>query len=116
MSCLQEDIPAFHYMVAVAGGKNIRCTPYFTFGTEELSNAAVAAMKDRKACLLGNHGLLAAGTDLKSALAMALEIEKLCEAYSIVRRLGGGKMIDDAEMDHVLQKFQGYGQFAGQKS
>ena len=112
VSCLQENVPAFHYMVAVAGGKDIRCTPYHTFGTEELSQAAVEAMKDRKACLLGNHGLLAVGEDLSSALAMALEIEKLCEAYVAVRQLGGGKMIDDAEMDRVVEKFKGYGQFS----
>ncbi|WP_193717911.1 class II aldolase/adducin family protein [Sneathiella sp. P13V-1] len=112
VSCLQENVPAFHYMVAVAGGKDIRCTPYFTFGTEELSQAAVEAMKDRKACLLGNHGLLAVGEDLPSALAMALEIEKLCEAYAMVRQLGGGKMIDDVEMDRVIEKFKGYGQFS----
>ncbi len=116
VSCLQEDVPAFHYMVAVAGGKNIRCTPYYTFGTGELSNAAVDAMRDRKACLLGNHGLLAVGEDLSSALAMALEVEKLCEAYTVVRQLGGGKMIEDAEMDRVVQKFKGYGQFSEQKN
>src|ERR1700758_4803621 len=68
LACTGRGIPAFHYMVAVAGGCDIRCAPYFTFGTQELSHVALAAMKDRKACLLANHGVIATGADLASAL------------------------------------------------
>ncbi|MEH6496215.1 MAG: class II aldolase/adducin family protein, partial [Pseudomonas marincola] len=87
------------------------CTPYYTFGTQELSNAVVDAMVDRKACLMGNHGMLAMGPDLKQALAMAVEVEKLCEIYWRVLQVGGGKLIGDKEMDHILNKFETYGQF-----
>ncbi|MEH6476426.1 MAG: class II aldolase/adducin family protein [Sneathiella sp.] len=111
LACVGDDIPSFHYMIAVAGGKTIRCTPYYTFGTQELSNAVVDAMVDRKACLMGNHGMLAMGPDLKQALAMAVEVEKLCEIYWRVLQVGGGKLIGDKEMDHILNKFETYGQF-----
>jgi len=111
LACLGNEIPSFHYMIAVVGGKTIRCTPYHTFGTQELSDAVIAAMADRKACLMGNHGMLATGSNLKQALAMAVEVEKLCEIYWRVLQIGGGKLIDDAEMDLILEKFTTYGQF-----
>jgi len=111
LACVGDDIPSFHYMIAVAGGKTIRCAPYYTFGTQELSDAVVDAMVDRKACLMGNHGMLAMGPDLKQALAMAVEVEKLCEIYWRVLQVGGGKLIGDKEMDHILKKFETYGQF-----
>ena len=69
LACTGRGIPAFHYMVAVAGGSDIRCAPYHTFGTQELSAAALAALQDRKACLLANHGVIATGADLAAALA-----------------------------------------------
>ncbi len=112
LACLGKEVPSFHYMVAVAGGKTIRCAPYHTFGTQELSDVVVEAMKDRKACLMANHGMLAMGPNLKKALAMAVEVEKLCEIYWRVLQLGGGTMIEDAEMDHILEKFKSYGQFS----
>ncbi len=111
IACLGQEVPSFHYMVAVAGGKTIRCAPYHTFGTQELSNVVVEAMQDRKACLMANHGMLAIGPTLKKALAMAVEVEKLCEIYWRVLQAGGGNMIDDTEMDHILDKFKSYGQF-----
>jgi len=111
LACVGDDIPSFHYMIAVAGGKTVRCAPYYTFGTQELSDAVVDAMVDRKACLMGNHGMLAMGPDLKQALAMAVEVEKLCEIYWRVLQVGGGKLIGDKEMDHILKKFETYGQF-----
>ena len=112
LACLGKEVPSFHYMVAVAGGKTIRCAPYHTFGTQELSDVVVEAMEDRKACLMANHGMLAMGPNLKKALAMAVEVEKLCEIYWRVLQLGGGNMIEDAEMDHILEKFKSYGQFS----
>ena len=112
MACMGKDIPPFHYMIAAAGGKTIRCTPYFTFGTKDLSDAVQVAMKDRKACLLGNHGLLAVGEDLPKALAMAIEVEALCKIYWQTLQLGGGTILSDAQMDEILEKFKSYGQFA----
>src|SRR5208337_2893258 len=73
LACTGRAIPAFHYMVAVAGGHDIRCAPYFTFGTQELCDAALAALEGRKACLLANHGVIALGADLPAALALAGE-------------------------------------------
>ncbi len=81
LACLHRGIPAFHYMVAVAGGKDIRCAPYATFGTQELSDHAVAALDGRDACLLANHGMIAVGASLAKALALAVEVETLAEMY-----------------------------------
>jgi L-fuculose-phosphate aldolase len=110
LACTGRGIPAFHYMVAVAGGRDIRCAPYFTFGTQELSDAALAALKDRKACLLANHGVIATGADLASALALAGEVENLALQYSAALTLGEVRILDDAEMARVIEKFRSYGQ------
>ncbi len=75
LACLGKPIPAFHYMVAVAGGNDIRCAPYATFGTQELSDYVLLALEDRKACLMANHGLVCVGVDLPGALALAVEVE-----------------------------------------
>lgn len=115
IACLGKAVPSFHYMVAVAGGKNIRCADYHTFGTQALSDAVMTALTDRKACLMANHGMLAVGPDLKKALAMAVEVEKLCEIYWRLLPLGGGNMVSDAEMDVILDKFSSYGQFTKKK-
>jgi len=112
IACLGKEIPSFHYMVAVAGGKTIRCARYETSGTQELSDAVVEAMEDRTACLMANHGMIATGPNLKKALAMAVEVEKLSEMYWRVLQLGGGNMLSDSEMDTILEKFKGYGQFS----
>jgi len=111
IACMGKDIPPFHYMVAAAGGKTIRCAPYHTFGTQELSDVVIEAMRGRKACIMANHGMIATGENLKKALAMAVEVEKLCEVYWRLLPLGGGNMVDDAEMDVILEKFKSYGQF-----
>ncbi|HNI07611.1 MAG TPA: class II aldolase/adducin family protein, partial [Thiobacillaceae bacterium] len=81
LACLRRNIPPFHYMVAMAGGADIRCAPYATFGTQALSDAVLEALKDRRACLMANHGLVAWGRDLEGALALALEVEALCGQY-----------------------------------
>jgi L-fuculose-phosphate aldolase len=109
LACLGRGIPAFHYMVAVAGGDSIRCAPYATFGSQALSDHALAALEGRKACLLANHGLLACGADLKQALKIALEVEVLSAQYCCALQIGEPLLLDAAEMQRVLQKFQSYG-------
>jgi L-fuculose-phosphate aldolase len=109
LACTGRGIPAFHYMVAVAGGSDIRCAPYYTFGTQELSGAAVAALEGRKACLLANHGVIAVGEDLPAALALAGEVENLAAQYCTALALGKVRVLDDAEMDRVVEKFRTYG-------
>jgi L-fuculose-phosphate aldolase len=110
LACTGRGIPAFHYMVAVAGGRDIRCAAYYTFGTQELSDAALAALKDRRACLLANHGVIATGADLSKALSLAVEVENLARQYCVALSLGDVALIDDAEMCRVVDKFRTYGQ------
>ncbi len=110
LACLGEGIPAFHYMVAAAGGADIRCSPYATFGTAQLSAHALAAMEGRKACLLAHHGVIAAGRDLEAALALAIEVENLARTYAEVRKLGTPRLLETAEMERVIAKFATYGQ------
>ena len=114
LACLREDLPPFHYMIAIAGGDSIRCAPYALFGTEALSAHAVQAMKDRKACLLANHGLIAAGRDLEEAMAVAIEIESLCEQYLIARQSGKPVLLSSEEMQAVIERFRSYGRNAQQ--
>ncbi len=109
IACLREGIPAFHYMVAAAGGPDIRCAPYATFGTEELSHHAVEALEGRKACLLANHGQIALGVDFAAAHKLAVEVETLAEMYWRVRQIGQPIILDAAEMAIVLEKFRSYG-------
>jgi L-fuculose-phosphate aldolase len=96
-------------MVAVAGGRNIRCASYATFGTQELSNNVLAALQGRKACLMANHGLVCIGRDLKKVLSLAIEIENLAKTYSQCLSLGDPVILDDDEMDRVIEKFRNYG-------
>jgi L-fuculose-phosphate aldolase len=109
LACTGRGIPAFHYMVAVAGGSDIRCAAYHTFGSQELSDAAVAALVDRRACLLANHGLIALGPDVASALALAAEVENLAAQYCAALSIGGVQILEDAQMQQVLEKFRTYG-------
>jgi L-fuculose-phosphate aldolase len=109
LACTGRGIPAFHYMVAVAGGTDIRCAPYHTFGTQELSDAAVAALQGRRACLLANHGVIAVGADLRAALALAGEVENLAAQYCAALVLGQVRLLDEAEMRRVIEKFASYG-------
>jgi L-fuculose-phosphate aldolase len=110
LACMHRGIPPFHYMVAVAGGRDIRCAPYATFGTQELSDHAVAALAGRRACLLANHGMIAIGGSLERALALAVEVESLAEMYWRALQIGEPVPLPEAEMDAVLQKFATYGQ------
>ncbi len=110
LSCLRRGIPPFHYMVAMSGGSDIRCAPYATFGTEELSRHAVAALEGRKACLLANHGLIAVGADLAGAFKLAVEVETLAAMYLRALSVGEPVLLEEADMAEVLEKFRTYGQ------
>jgi L-fuculose-phosphate aldolase len=109
LACTGRGIPAFHYMIAVAGGSDIRCAPYCTYGTQELSDAAIAALNGRRACLLANHGCIAVGADLPAAVALAGEVENLATQYRIALSLGDVLILDDDEMCRVIEKFRTYG-------
>jgi L-fuculose-phosphate aldolase len=108
LACLDRAIPAFHYMVAVAGGDDIRCAPYATFGTQALSDHAVQALADRKACLLSHHGMIALGASLDDALALAVEVETLAEMYWRALQVGEPAVLTAAEMRQVLERFASY--------
>ncbi len=110
ISCTRHPIPAFHYMVAIAGGRDIRCADYATFGTEALAESVVRALEGRRACLMANHGQIAVGPTPDMALALAHEVEVLAAQYVQVLSIGGGYVLSDEEMDRVLEKFRGYGQ------
>jgi L-fuculose-phosphate aldolase len=112
LACLGRDIPAFHYMVAVAGGESVRCAPYATFGTEALSRHAVAALEGRKACLLANHGMIAIGDTLAGTLKLAVEVETLAAMYWRTLQLGEPRILDASEMGRVLEAFKTYGKQA----
>lgn len=109
LACLRRDIPAFHYMVAMAGGVDIRCAPYATFGTQALSDAVLTALQNRRACLMANHGLLAWGRSLPAALALANEVEALCGQYLRACQVGEPVLLSEVDMQEVLEKFKNYG-------
>jgi L-fuculose-phosphate aldolase len=109
LACLNRSIPAFHYMVAVAGGRSIRCADYATFGSQQLSENVVTALRNRKACLMANHGLVCFDETLEKALALAIEVENLASTYSQCLEIGEPVILDDEEMDRVLDKFKTYG-------
>lgn len=111
-SCLGNDLPPFHYMIAVAGGGTIRCAPYQLFGTQELSDVAIKALLDRKACFLANHGMIAVGENLDKALAIAVEVESLCQQYIYATQLGKPNILSKTQIKDVIEKFKGYGNWA----
>jgi L-fuculose-phosphate aldolase len=112
IACLHKDIPPFHYMIAVAGGDSIRCAPYALFGTQALSNAAMLALEDRKACLLANHGMIAIGASLEEALAVTVEVENLCEQYwRLLQVTPIAPLLTKEEMQAVFNQFKGYGKW-----
>ncbi|HUX89370.1 MAG TPA: class II aldolase/adducin family protein [Gallionellaceae bacterium] len=108
IACMRRDVPAVHYMIAMAGGDHIPCTPYSVFGEQELSDHALAALQGRKACLLGNHGMIALGTDLADALAVAEEVEFVCEIYWRTLQAGGPHILSTQQMHDVKLKFVEY--------
>lgn len=110
IACHSRGIGPFHYMVAVGGGRDIRCAPYETFGGEALSRAALGALEDRTACLLAHHGAIACGRDLAQALAVMVEVETLAKQYLAARALGEPAELPESEMEVVIAKFrEGYG-------
>jgi len=113
LACHGRGIPPFHYMVAAAGGADIRCAPYATFGTQALSDHALAALAGRKACLLAHHGVIACEASLPQALALAIEVEHLARMYLAACALGEPPRLADDEMARVLAKFERYGQPGG---
>ncbi len=109
LASLRKPIPAFHYMVAVAGGRDIPCAEYATFGTQALSDNVLAALGSRRACLMANHGLVCLAQSLEKALALAIEIENLARTYIQALSIGEPAILDDEEMDRVIKKFRNYG-------
>ena len=109
LACQRLDIPPFHYMIARFGGTTVRCARYATFGTQALSEATVAALHERSACLLANHGMVVYGRDLAHALALAIEFETLCAQYWRTLQLGVPVLLTEAEMAEVIERFRWYG-------
>jgi L-fuculose-phosphate aldolase len=103
------EIPPIHYMIAVAGGDTIRCAPYATYGTEQLSQHAVSALEDRFACLLAHHGMIAIGPSLSKAMWLAVEVETLARQYHGCLQIGTPPLLSKAEIKKVLGKIAGYG-------
>lgn len=110
IACQRRSIPPFHYMVIRAGGDDIRCAEYATFGTQALSNNVMTALTGRSACLLANHGQIAAAADLAGALRLAWEVEELARQYCHTMQLGEPALLDGAELEHVSEQFRRYGQ------
>ncbi|MDF1585791.1 class II aldolase/adducin family protein [Marinimicrococcus flavescens] len=110
LAIMGRGIPAIHYMIAAAGGPDIRCAPYATFGTQELADAVLAAMDERRACLLAHHGVIAAGRTLARALSLAVTVEELAQQYLLCLPHGEPPVLDEAEIATVLDKFKTYGQ------
>jgi L-fuculose-phosphate aldolase len=109
LACLHRPIPAFHYMVAVAGGHDIRCAPYATFGTQALSDNVLAALEEREACLVANHGLVCLAGSLAAVLALAVEVEHLARVYVACLQIAEPESLSGEEMAVVLEKFRSYG-------
>jgi len=108
VSTHQKSIPAFHYMIGVAGGEDIKCTKYATFGTRKLSNNILSALKNRAACLIGNHGQIAFGETLDKTFELAQEVENICNQYINALRIGIPKILSKKEMKIVLDKMKNY--------
>ena len=108
ISTHQKNIPAFHYMVAVAGGEDIKCSKYATFGTKILSKNIIKVLNNRSACLIANHGQVAFGDNLENAFELAQEVENICQQYINALRIGIPKILSKKEMKVVLEKFKNY--------
>ena len=115
LSCLRGDIPAFHYMIAVAGGADIRCADYALFGTQALSDNMLAALTNRRACLLGTHGMICFHDDLDKALWLGVEVETLARQYWHARQAGEPVILSAVQMTEVLEKFKSYGKQPGRE-
>ena len=109
LACLRRPIPAVHYEIAFAGGADIRCAPYATFGTQELSDHALAALEGRSACLLANHGVVAFAPGIEQAVMLAEKVEELARTYWQALQIGDPAILDEAEIARVVRKFKTYG-------
>jgi L-fuculose-phosphate aldolase len=112
LACLGRGIPPFHYMIAVAGGRDIKCAPYATFGTEKLADAVLEALDGRLACLMANHGMIVLGRNIEDAFKRAVEIETLAEQYLKALAIGTPQLLTIGEMEVVLDKFKTYSAWA----
>ena len=112
LAIMERGIPPIHYMVAAAGGDTIRCAPYATFGTEELSNNAVEALNGRMACLLAHHGMIALGADLAGAMWLAVEVETLARQYVNCLQLGDPPLLSPEEIRNVADRMANYGRYS----
>lgn len=111
LACMHKEVPPFHYMIAVTGSDRIRCAPYALFGSQALSDHALVALQGSRACLLANHGMIVLGEDLERALAVAVEVENLCEHYWRALQIGEPQLLSEQEMAEVFERFQGYGKW-----
>ena len=109
LACLRQELPATHYMIAVAG-ENVRVAEYATYGSPELAKNAFEAMKDRKAVILANHGILAGANDLLNAFNILEEIEYCSEVYTKAKAIGEPVILPKEEMEIMAEKFKTYGQ------
>lgn len=109
LACLGSGLPAFHYMVVQFGGADVRCAPYVTFGTPALATHAAEAMRDRTACLLGNHGMIVCGGSAADALSAAVLLESLCRQYLMALAAGTPKLLTAREMLDAQERFKSYG-------
>lgn len=108
LAVCRKEIPACHYMIAAFGGPSIRCAPYATYGTKELSEHVLAALKDRTGCLLANHGMIATGPSLAKAMWLAVELETIAKQYYLALAIGGPVLLPEAEVANVQERFKGY--------
>ena len=115
LACQRREIPGFHYMIAKAGGSSIRCSTYATFGTQALSDAALLALEERRACLLANHGMIALGGDLERAVDLTVEVETLAQQYTLALMSGTPVLLTSGEMREALERFKTYGASDGQE-
>jgi L-fuculose-phosphate aldolase len=116
LAICRTDIPAIHYMIAVSGGDSIRCCDYYTYGTQELSDAVVRALEGRMACLMANHGMIATGANMEQAMWRAVEVETLARQYTLALQAGKPVMLTDDEVAQSLEKFGNYGLMSKQTS
>lgn len=110
MATVREDLPASNYIIADAGGKDVRCADYKTFGTVDIAKEAVKALEGRKACLLANHGQITYGKDISSAFNLALTIEQLSKIHVLAKAIGEPVILSDSEIENILSRFRTYGQ------
>lgn len=108
LACMQQEVPPFHYMIAVTGGNTLPCAPYALFGSQELSDKVLSTLENQYACLMAHHGMIALGHNLEHAMSIAIEVESLCEQYWHILQTGQIRLLSDAQMAQVHEKFRDY--------